>query len=1332
MGLLDKILSRGPQAAVRKASGLLERGLSEQAIEVLDRFFAEVREKDGAGTDPELMLDAWLLYARGLKSLGKHEEALRAYREAVLQEEKLERSEVLSEALAFISEHKLFIPDGEEIFRRKLRRDPKDTRTLLNLAKVLVKREKLSPEDFELIERAAEEFPMWTGGSELICRYYLEQGRDDEKALAVYKSAWSNHPEDKELARVLRDTLVKHAARDDFALGFYEKWLSEHEDPEVLRIYSNEKIRRGQISEFSAPFIEQAVEQGLVDKDLLRKLADVVLSGTRKFLPKGVWAERLYQAGLREGRLIGEYAETLVELERLDEEARQIYEAALRHHDLSRRAVYLLTQQLTAVEEVSPFAAKVYEEFINLFPDRADDKLYWLLSREYIRQKRVDEGARQIYHRALDYDPSDPEIIELLAHSYAQTLDTSEEAIEVYNRAFALLPNGHPLKVELAQILLDVRLRQSQYDQKTLRLIDFLLPRVKQEKRRSDLKLAQARCFLNLEFTDQEAKEAYLELYRELGDKARENPRLIRILAQIFIEEGADPHTDPLVNEILNLAFDIDKFHSHPEIAFRLLPDLLREEELSRRTLQMVVRAFDADPDRLVDLLRQAGKVEVLSQITQFYMQHFNFEQAAKAARVAFEVSSTDLNRFSLAKVLILEGKAKEALKHLTKIKQDSLRPQVEYWKAVAYLALGEPANALSLLERAVEMGLEVSPALITIRRGNALELKGDLSAAKELYYRALEQKGGDTFRRWVEIQRGVIMLKENDSQGAERHFERILEQNPRGRAENRFLAVCKLIQAAELLRREDYESAARLVANRDFRARADERLIELATHLLWAYGEPAFFDANYQLAILLYEACYKLDPERARNLYFLALAYHLLGVYPQALLYYQRLEWGLHPIELERNQAYCYMEAKQWSKAWKVFADLIQRGGMLERDYPLLYRAFLLDHETRGERRFARLDLPDQGLVGAAIYLKDGTLEKAQQILEHLLKDKERQSDPHLLWYLGKLHAERGEKEVAVHYWRQLVEVSQNHPDFKARRDRVLLELGLAFLDAGYAEEAMEIWEELRKLWEKQGRLKDMHQVLAKLYAATLSLNAFQLARRDQLSVAIEEWKKALKYDNRNQEIIQNLAIAQLSAGRYEDALATFERLKGLLERQVEGSRVPAELARKLKTLDELIRDLHKLPELDQYSIERINLESKIDLYRRVHRMYAILGLTKQASPSQVEREYFRLIKIYNPERHAEDFMLIEEAYENLTNPARREVLDLFAFNPVSVKDLRVQISAEEGAVGIFEVLPPEVEIPAPDYRFLKREASSPEEVEEKIWSLLSLNLNLGEWAEV
>ncbi len=71
-----------------------------------------------------------------------------------------------------------------------------------------------------------------------------------------------------------------------------------------------------------------------------------------------------------------------------------------------------------------------------------------------------------------------------------------------------------------------------------------------------------------------------------------------------------------------------------------------------------------------------------------------------------------------------------------------------------------------------------------------------------------------------------------------------------------------------------------------------------------------------------------------------------------------------------------------------------------------------------------------------------------------------------------------------------------------------------------------MQTWEELRKLDEK-------NPDLPVLYAATLDLNAYQLARKEQNKLARDEWKKALQYDPDNPEIVQNLAHRQPAAGR-------------------------------------------------------------------------------------------------------------------------------------------------------------------------------------------------------
>ncbi len=66
-------------------------------------------------------------------------------------------------------------------------------------------------------------------------------------------------------------------------------------------------------------------------------------------------------------------------------------------------------------------------------------------------------------------------------------------------------------------------------------------------------------------------------------------------------------------------------------------------------------------------------------------------------------------------------------------------------------------------------------------------------------------------------------------------------------------------------------------------------------------------------------------------------------------------------------------------------------------------------------------------------------------------------------------------------------------------------------------------------------------------------------------------------------------------------------------------------------------------------FDLTKVRAEDAIDYYQKANQFYWILGLDKMATHAQIEHEYFRLIKIFNPERHADDFMLVEEAYTNL-----------------------------------------------------------------------------------
>jgi len=78
-------------------------------------------------------------------------------------------------------------------------------------------------------------------------------------------------------------------------------------------------------------------------------------------------------------------------------------------------------------------------------------------------------------------------------------------------------------------------------------------------------------------------------------------------------------------------------------------------------------------------------------------------------------------------------------------------------------------------------------------------------------------------------------------------------------------------------------------------------------------------------------------------------------------------------------------------------------------------------------------------------------------------------------------------------------------------------------------------------------------------LYAATLDLNAYQLARKDQLKLAREEWKKALQFDPENQPLVQNSAIVNLLLDDYDTATKEFPTPSRTLVR--DGDAKPARL---------------------------------------------------------------------------------------------------------------------------------------------------------------------------
>jgi curved DNA-binding protein CbpA len=59
----------------------------------------------------------------------------------------------------------------------------------------------------------------------------------------------------------------------------------------------------------------------------------------------------------------------------------------------------------------------------------------------------------------------------------------------------------------------------------------------------------------------------------------------------------------------------------------------------------------------------------------------------------------------------------------------------------------------------------------------------------------------------------------------------------------------------------------------------------------------------------------------------------------------------------------------------------------------------------------------------------------------------------------------------------------------------------------------------------------------------------------------------------------------------------------------------------------------------------------------------YAVLGLVRGASPREIKRAYFDLVRQCSPEEHPDAFKLIRAAYEKLRTADAKAKTDLFLF---------------------------------------------------------------------
>ena len=1319
MSIINKLFGAGNKqgAKLKQADRLLGQDKLAEARAALDALWAERTPETPADELGELNRMRLELCK---KLLDGPEPASALSLALELQADGVDR---LGDLAALTVKRKLIEPDALELVRLAVEKGGAEKkRLLLTQAKLLLdtKGDSLAAEELEYVTEAAKLFPLWKEGVGLLADRMLKESRRDAEALAIYRNAYPHRKADVRLREVLLESLIVNHEKDEFAAGVYKDAVETGDNPQALHLLAEYYIAEGEFNPATLPYIERALDKTTLHEESLKELSALVLDSESEFLDKAKLLLRIFEQGYNDRELLTVLSNSLAEQSKFDDEAIEVMTLAFEARVVTKRAILILTEHCLANEREDDFALRVYETYMSTWPDRPQRRIYGILAHHYAGLTRVDEQAQKIYEEALEDNPTDSDVIRMLARAYHAQDKRDEKSEQAYRHAFPL--SDGDTKVQLATILAEMKVEAGVFNEDTLKYLTTMgRPSSGPLKERFDEALTN--CFLSTGRRGEQAREAYFGLFKQTENSDKLNPKLVELLAELIMEGGGPPSADSVEMRVYRKLFEQQKFSTPSDVAFTLLEAELAAKEASLNLINLAVRCFEAEAGRLIAAVREHEREHLLREIGDFYLEHYNFTQAAAAYQASFDISPTDEVRYRLAKIHLLEGRADLALEHLAKLSSPEFSHLRSYWRAAACQLLGDPEEAGRLLGSIKPDG--VPAFLLELRLAVNLELTGDMDGALAKYKELLEAKGYDQFKRWLLLQIGITLMKLARWELALAHLEETHRLNPNGRAEQVFFSLALYFQAQEHLQAGDLDSALPMMTRAVEVNRNDRLLRQVIVDVLSLHGERSFFESKLERAARILEVCHRVLPKRVETKTFLAYTYHRMGDYAKALIYYRDITWTDDNPRLERSQAYAYMSNNQQSKAWRVFLDLAKRGNLALENFPRAVACFLADTDARGVKAWANLEFPEgcDPLKLNALLIHDGQYERAVDELEAGLKATPQ--DVQLRWFLGQAYASLEKRELAVHHWKELLKLVDNSAESSSVKIRQFTEVGLAFLESGYAKEAMQTWEELR---QEDGANPDLRV----LYAATLNLNAYQMARKDQHKLASEEWAKALKYDPENPELIQNYAISLLAADKHDEATLQFHALAKAWQKQLSlDPRKHGHLQRLISYLERAVNTLQLTKGRSDFDLTKVRAEDMIHFYKRANQFYWILSLDKRAGQPQIEREYFRLIKIFNPERHADDFMLVEESYTNLfKSPQRRELIDLFVLNPVDVAGVRERLTRlPRGGKISFEQFAFPATVPPPDFQQLLPRDVREHELTLPLLDKLAINLKIADW---
>jgi len=1135
-----------------------------------------------------------------------------------------------------------------EVYRRALRFFPDDITVLTSLGDCLIEAGDLSEEAVSIIEKAVEADKLWLKGVRTLLNFYRGSGqlkKELEMLRRLYGLNALNREEIERLARLM----AIEGYTDSEAFKIYSEALKDNPGiAEPVRLIATSLLKMKSIPRERYDLLQNAYAHGVTDE--------------------------IVEYALVKGALqLGIHSRSTIEMSE---------RVASRYDD--PEVLEFAAKNLPALRSLTRDAQKIYLRYLQ---KNARNKA-WLteVAEVFVQADLYNDLAVEIIKQAVAVGATvSGDGLKKTAVILAEKNDRSPEAVSIYQEAYRLGVR-HPA---ISAILMDYLLKKPDAPET---LLETVLEEVFTNAGDESSRLKSARELLNRYVRKGEVipfADKILAYLHERGKLEETRAEEWKLLAQKYLREGR--------SDAPAMAAYRAYLTSHPQdaqIRAAIVPLLLQnpDDPFSREQLRRYYRDGGKDPQVIECLLAQelAAPVpetdllfplvidaiplklavtktlapEVRLGAAEYAIHTGRFAEALECLAPLQKTKISDHARYLLGKALVLNRFPEKGLKELEAIKKG--RAGLDYWKGVAHLLQGEYEPAKGLLQKAAKEGR--SERFAITRLGDLAVRLGDLSHARDLY---LSVCGHPEVAGYALVQLGVLSLKEGNLSRARDYFKEAIQAGEarasRGLAIVDFLTACQWFQNDEWGR--GAEMAAAALKNDHF----NKALWRFAQEAAYRAGIRAFAEERYDRAIKFFALALDVNYRLTEARFFLALCYHHIGNIPLAVRHFEevlRTDYGKKERALY-YAALALFDAGNTSCV-RLFLELVR--GKTSEEYVqkglrgVAFSVLSLDPPEDFDlgdgflTSFVQSNFPKWVLPSFLLKLR--RFDEAIDTLLKLLNGAS--DDPHYLFFLGLAHIMKGDPAKGVSFWYRVLEFPPEMIGSPEVQTQVFARLGYYLLSEVHPDRAREAFQ---KMQNTERPIPNLSTFLTECFKE----EGYQEAKRGRLREALAKWEHAYHINPHDIQLLHNLALTRTILGELIEA----EKLWRQLIQAWRGQIARGENAETLEIwVTEVENFLDALKDREKGTVlQQVAAEEYVAFVKRASQFYWILGLEKDATQEDIERKYFRLIKTYGPERHAEEFILIEEAYQHLSNPQHKERTRVYTFWGADLKAIEKRL---------------------------------------------------------